>query len=211
MQRLLEMLLALAILYAVYALGMKKWNYTFQADREKRKTELKKLGLSNTFYFIHEYTFLVLNLASGGLFSFYWIYKQWQAVLQGFKRLEGGPLKHGAFVRTLGGGFTFFTLAALINRTCEYMRKKTAWPAGLWGTLWFGGCALVFCPVGATYRLTGYLFFCLAPVVYQKRLNALPNEQISPTPKMTEIIASVMGLVVALGVAVGVRVFFFAK
>ena len=195
MQRLLEMLLALAILYAVYALGMKKWNYTSQADREKRKTELKKLGLSNTFYFIHEYTFLVLNLASGGLFSFYWIYKQWQAVLQGFKRLEGGPLKHGAFVRTLGGGFTFFTLAALINRTCEYMRKKTAWPAGLWGTLWLGGLVLVFCPVGTSYRLTGYALFCLAPTVYQNRLNALPKEPISPAPKTAEIVACATGLI----------------
>ena len=206
MQRLLEMLLALAILYAVYALGMKKWNYTSQADREKRKTELKKLGLSNTFYFIHEYTFLVLNLASGGLFSFYWIYKQWQAVLQGFKRLEGGPLKHGAFVRTLGGGFTFFTLAALINRTCEYMRKKTAWPAGLWGTLWLGGLMLVFCPFGTFYRLTGYALFCLAPVVYQNRLNALPKGPVSPAPKTAEIVACAAGLLVALALAVLIRV-----
>ena len=206
MQRLTEMILAIAILYAVYALGIKKWTYTTEAEREKRKTELKKLGLSNTFYFIHEYTFLVLNLASGGLFSFYWIYKQWQAVLQGFKRLEGGPLKHGAFVRTLGGGFTFFTLAALINRTCEYMRKKTAWPAGLWGTLWLGGLMLVFCPFGTFYRLTGYALFCLAPVVYQNRLNALPKGPVSPAPKTAEIVACAAGLLVALALAVLIRV-----
>ncbi len=206
MQRLTEMILAIAILYAVYALGIKKWTYTTEAEREKRKTELKQLGLSSTFYFIHAQTFFILNVVSGGFFSFYWLFKQWQAVLQGFKRLSGAPLKHGAFLRTLGAPITFFTLVALINRTCEYMRKRIAWPAGLWGTLWLGGAVLIFCPIEMFYRLMGFLFFCLAPAVYQNRLNALPKEPVSPAPKKAEIVATVVGLLVALGLAVTLRV-----
>lgn len=211
MQRLLEIFLALGILYAVYALGMKKWNYSTESDREKRKAELKKLGLSNTFYFIHARTFFVLNLVSGGLFSFYWFFKQWQAALKGFKRLEGEPLKYGPFMRALGAPITFFPLAALINRTCEYMRKKTAWPAGWWGSLWLGGLVLVFCPVETFLRLTGYVFFCLAPVVYQNRLNALPKDSVSPAPKKAEIVAAVIGLMLALGLTVTARILFFGK
>ena len=208
MQRLTEMILAIAILYAVYALGIKKWTYTTEAEREKRKTELKQLGLSSTFYFIHAQTFFILNVVSGGFFSFYWLFKQWQAVLQGFKRLSGDPLKHGPFVRALGAPITFFTLAALINRTCEYMHKKTAWPAGLWGALWLVGAGLIFCPVEMFYRLMGFLFFCLAPAVYQNRLNTLPKEPVSPSPKKAEIVATVVGLLLLLGLTVTIRILF---
>ena len=69
MERLLEMLGVLAVMYAAYALSVKNWNYTSESAREKRKTELKQQGLTNTFYFINARTQLVLTLASGGTFT----------------------------------------------------------------------------------------------------------------------------------------------
>ncbi len=104
MERLLEML---GVMYAAYALSVKNWNYTSEAAREKRKTELKKEGLTNTFYFIHARTLFVLTVVSGGAFTLYWLLQQWHAVLRGFRRADGTSLKGKPFVRTLGGAFTF--------------------------------------------------------------------------------------------------------
>lgn len=208
MERLLEMLGVLAVMYAGYALSVKNWDYTSEAAREKRKAELKKRGLANTFYFINARTQLVLTLASGGTFTLYWLYQQWRAVLRGFKRADGIPLKGGPFLRTLAGAFTFFSLASLINRTCEYMRHPTAWPAGLWGLVWLAGLACVFLPAGWTVKALGYFFFCAAPAVYQRRLNALPKTPVPASPKIAELAAAAAGLVGLLGLLVLARVVF---
>ena len=126
MEQFLQMAGVLAALYIAYALTLKKWDYASEAKRTERRTQLKELGLSNTFYFIHAGTLLILNAVSGGLFVLYWLFRQWKAVLTGFRRLSGQPLSGGTFMRTLGGAVTFFELNALICRTCEYMRKKIA-------------------------------------------------------------------------------------
>ena len=193
MERLIEMLVIIGLLYAGYALTLQKWTYVAQADWEKRKNVLKTKGLTNTFYFINARTQFILTLLSGGLFTFFWLYRQWSAVLKGFRRLEGGPLRFGPLLRTLGGFVTFFSLGGIMNRTCEYMRKKPALPAGVWGLLWLGGLGAVFAPVSAGWRITGYILFCAAPVAFQRRLNALPKQEPSAWPKIIELLAAAAG------------------
>ena len=97
------MVAVLAALYIAYALTLKKWDYASEAKRTERRTQLKELGLSNTFYFIHAGTLFILNAVSGGLFAAYWLFRQWQAVLVGFRRMSCQPLAGGAFVRTTRG------------------------------------------------------------------------------------------------------------
>ncbi len=193
------MLVVLALLYAGYALSIKRWNYASQAELERRRTALKQAGLSNTFYFIRARTLFFLNILSGGTFVFYWIYHQWKAVLHGFKRLDGTSLRYGPLVRTIGGFFTFFTLINIINRTCEYMHKKPAWPAIWWGSWWLGGFVAIFLPISLTGRIFGFTMFCLAPAALQHRLNALPKTRLSLWPKPKEIIATAFGLVLLSG------------
>ena len=66
MEQFLQMAGVLAALYIAYALTLKKWDYASEAKRTERRTQLKELGLSNTFYFIHAGTLLILNAVSGG-------------------------------------------------------------------------------------------------------------------------------------------------
>lgn len=205
MERFLQMIGVLAALYVAYRLSLGKWDYTSPQKRQERKTELKEAGLSTRFYFMHARTQGVLTLMSGGLFTFYWLYKQWQYVLRGFKRADGTPLQGGAFRRAIGGVWSFFALAELINRTCEYMRKPTSWPAWLWGTLWLGGVIVLFCPVHYGWRIFGYMLWCLAPSVYQRRINSLTSEHISAFPRTIEILVTLCGTACALGVAALIR------
>ena len=200
MERLIEMLVIIGVLYAGYALTLQKWTYVTQADWEKRKTFLKTRGLTNTFYFIHARTLFLLTLLSGGLFNFFWLYKQWKSVLQGFRRLEGGPLRFGPFLRALGGLFTFFSLGGIINRTCEYMHKKPALPATLWGLMWLGGIALIFLPIPTGWRITGYILWCGVPAVFQRRLNVLPKVTPSAWPKITELLVASVGFAICAAV-----------
>ena len=195
----------LVALYIAYRISLGKWDYTSPQKRQERKTELKTAGLSSRFYFMHAWTQRVLTLLSGGLFTFYWLYKQWQQVLSGFKRLDGTPLQGGAFRRAVGGIWSFFSLAELVNRTAEYMRKPTSWPAALWGTLWLGGLVLVFCPVHYGWRILGYLLWCLTPSVYQRRINSLTSEHISAFPRTIEILVTLCGAACALGIVTLVR------
>lgn len=206
MQRLWEMLGILAVLYAAYALTMGKWDYSSPQKRNERKTELKTEGLSTRFYFMHPRTQLVLTLMSGGLFTFYWLFRQWGQVLRGFKRLDGTPLKGNAFMRALGGGWTFFVLAGLINRTCEYMHKPTSWPSWLWGTMWWGGLVLVLCPVAIGWRIGGYLIWCLAPSIFQARINTLTSEKVSAFPRVLEIVVALLGTACVVGLIAAWRV-----
>lgn len=206
MERIIQMLGILAVLYAAYALSLKKWTYVTEARRQQRRRELKEKGLSNMFYFIGARTLFLLNAASGGLFSFYWIYRQWQAAGRGFKRLDGKPLKGGPLVRTLGGLITFFPLNALIARTCEYMHKKAPLPPWVWGTLWLGGLAGAVFVTHWPERLICYAFFCGAPAALQNRLNALPKDPVPAKPKPAEIIAAAGGLILTLGIITAWRV-----
>ncbi len=206
MERLLEIVGTLVVLYIVYALSMGKWDYASPQKRQARKTELKIDGLSTRFYFMHPRTQLVLTLASGGIFSFYWLFKQWKQVLRGFKRLDGKPLKGSAFTRMLGGLWNFYTLAGLVNRTCEYMHKPVSWPAGLWSILWLGGLALIFCPVGYGWKLGGYLVWCMVPSIFQARINTLTSEHISLTPRAVEVLITLLGALCVAGIIAAGRV-----
>ncbi|MBO7190672.1 MAG: hypothetical protein J6V32_00980 [Elusimicrobiaceae bacterium] len=199
MERLLEIIGIVVGMYVIYALTMGKWNYTSQAQREHRKTELKEAGLSVRFYFMHPRTQFVLTLASGGIFTLYWLYKQWSRVLRGFKRLDGTPLSGSAWGRALGGWWSFFALGNLINRTCEYMQKETSWPSWLWGSVWLSGLGLVFVPVEMEYRLAGFVIFCFVPTVLQRRINTLTAEHIPAFPRAVEIVVMLLGAVCVVG------------
>ena len=194
MERLIEMVAVLALLYAGYALGMKRWNYSSQADQERHRADLKAKGMSNTFYFIHAGTLFWLVVFSGSTFTFYWLYQQWKAIKQGFKRTDGTPLSKGPFLRTLGSAVTFFTLGNIIKRTCEYMHKSPAWPSLWWGSLWLGGLIVACLPFSLLTRITGAFIFCLVPAVYQRHLNTLPKKSLPAKPKPKEIIAAALGL-----------------
>ena len=207
MEQLVEMIAVLVVMYVVYALTMGKWNYTSAALREQRKNELKEAGVSVRFYFTHPLTQFLLTVASGGIFTLYWLYKQWSQILRGFKRLDGTPLPGTAFGRMLNGYWNFLVLGNLLNRTCEYMGKETSWPSWLWGTAWLGGLVLVFVPVAGLYRTAGFLFFCFVPCVFQRRINTLTSEHISAFPRAVEIIVTLLGVVCVAGAVVAWRKF----
>ena len=207
MERLLQMLGILTALYAAYVLSIKKWDYPTESKRTARRTLLKTKGLSTSFYFIHARTLFLLNILSGGLFTFYWLYRQWQAICKGFRRLDETPLKHGPFIRTLCGFGTFFQLNAIICRTCEYMHQKSPLPPGVWGTLWLLGLAGTIAGTDWTMRALGYALFCGAPAVLQNRLNALPKEHIPMQPKTIEVFAAATALIAGLGLALLGRIF----
>ncbi len=198
MERLIEMGVVIAILYAGYKLTAGRWNYASQAMAARRRETLKQAGLSTRFYFIRARTQWVLTLVSGGLFTFYWFYRQWRNIRRGFRQADGRPLRGNAWWRTVGGGFTFYSLGNLINRTCEYMKKETSWPSWLWVTLWWGGGVLVFAPVSVTAHVVGYGLFCTVPVVFQRRINTLTRETFSLRPKPEELSAAAAGLLVTL-------------
>ncbi len=193
MERFLEMIGILAALYVAYALSIGKWNYDSPSTREKRKEDLKQAGLSSQFYFINAATLLLLNLASAGTFTFYWLYKQWQSIRNGFKRAGHLPLRGNAFWRAVAGVWSFFALGDLINRTCEYTQRETSWPAFLWGTLWLSGFALLFPPVEYGWKITAYIMFCAVPSVFQRRINTLTRNYLPFFPRAIELLAALIG------------------
>ncbi len=205
MERLLEMLGAIAAVYIVYKLGMGKWDYTSPHKRNQRKTELKEEGLSTRFYFMQPRTQWVMTAVSGGLFTFYWVYAQWKQIASGFKRLDGSSLEGGAFRRAVGSVWSMFALMNIINRTCEYMHKRMSWPSWLWGTLWLAGLVVIFCPVPVWVRVLGYIVWCSVPVIFQRRLNTLTHKHISAWPRAVEIIFMLLGMAVTAGIIWGYR------
>ena len=195
MERFLEMISILGALYVAYALSMGKWTYETPAAREKRKEELKRAGLSARFYFMNAGSLFVLTLASAGTFTFYWLYKQWQSVYRG----SAQSLHGNAFWRAVTGMWSFFALGNLINRTCEYTRRETSWPAFLWGTLWLGGFVLIFSPVETGWRVAGFFLFTLAPAVYQRRINTLTKKYLPFLPRAVEIMVTLAGAACVVG------------
>ena len=178
----------MAVLYVLYAATLKRWNYSTEKERIQRRGVLKQHGMSNTFYFIHTKTLFVLNVFSGGLFTFYWLFKQWQAVRFGFRRVDGKPLKINPLFRTLLGFITFFELNALINRTCEYTRRPQTLPLGIWGMVWLGGLMGCFFCDGWN-KIFPYLLWCYAPSALQDKVNGLTPKEVSPRPKLSEMAA----------------------
>lgn len=193
MTDLLQLAAVLVVLYALYAATLKKWNYTTEDQRIKRRVVLKQRGMSSTFYFIHNKTLLFLNLFSGGVFTLFWLFKQWKAICFGFRRLDNTPLKFGPFLRTLFGFISFFQLVALVNRTCEYTRRPIALPPFIWGTVWLCSLIGIFWTNGWN-KLIPYLLWCYVPCAVQDKINGLTSKALSPKPKMSEATAAVFGL-----------------
>lgn len=204
MERLLQMLAVLAGLYAVYALTVKKWDYTSRAHWKKHTATLKEDGMSNTFYLIHAGTLFVLTVLSAGTFALFWVYEQWTAILRGFKRANGTTLPYGAGVRTLFAIITFFSLGGIINRTCEYLHKKATLPAAVWGVLWLGGLAAALLPLDISTRVAGYVIFCAAPAAYQHKINQLHKVYLPLAPRTREILVALLGLALVAGAVYGV-------
>ena len=105
MEKIGSILLGLGILYVLYTLAIKGWDYTSQVKRDEEKARLKQAGLSTRFYFISTGRLSLFNLLSCGLFALYWAYKQWQAVQSGYKSTRGNKLRFGPILRTV---FIFF-------------------------------------------------------------------------------------------------------
>lgn len=204
MQRLLEICATGAVLYLFYALTMKNWTYESEALRLKRRERCKRLGMSNVFYFIAAPTLFLLNLFSGGMFVFYWNYQQWSAVRGGFKRLDKRPLSFGPLWRTVFLGIYLFSLNAIINRTCIYLRKPGTFPAWFWGCVWLI-CMLGLAAAPIRFKPFFYVVFCAVPALLQRRLNALPSTPVNARPKPKELAVAVGGLLLALAAAAGLR------
>lgn len=195
MERLLEMIGILAALYVAYALSMGKWTYeSTSTKREQRDEELKRAGLSSQFYFMNACTLVLLSLASAGTFTFYWLYKQWQRIHNGFKR-DGKQLHGSAFWRAVAGIWSFFALGNLINRTCEYMHRETSWPACLWGILWLSGLVILLSPVEYGWKIAGYVIFCTVPAIFQRRINTLTHGYLPLFPRAIELAATLTGAI----------------
>lgn len=195
MQRLLEMCVACALLYAAYSLTLKNWSYASGAQYEALRTECKRRGMSNVYYFIAAPTLFLFNLLTGGTFILYWTYQQWKAVSQGFRRLEQPPVAFNPWLRTLLFPFSFYTLNAVINRTCLYLHKKPTFAAWFWGTVWLIAYAgMAAAPV--KLKPWFYLLVCAVPAVLQRRLNALPKTPVPLRPKLKETAAALCGMLV---------------
>lgn len=189
MEQLSSILLGLALLYVFYILIAGKWDYASQAKNAELKEQLKEQGLSVRYYFIPAGRLLLFNILSGGLFLFYWIYKQWQAVLSGYKNSAGTPLKYGPVLRTLFAFISFYQLNAITNRTCLYMHKRPTLSHWFWGTALWAGLAAAWTPVlPPEWRILGGVLFIIAPSVLQRRINALPKELPPFRLKLAEIL-----------------------
>lgn len=176
MERLIHILLGVALVYGVYALGMKNWDYVSEAKRQELETCLREKGLSSKYYFIAAWQLFLMNLLCGGLFVFYWSYKQWQAVRAGYKSTRSPAPKGSPFLRSLFTFVTFYQFNSILNRTCLYMHKRPSLPAVFWGTvLWAGAAAALIPALPAFWRILGGILFVLAPCVLQRHINRLPK------------------------------------
>ncbi|MBR3631779.1 MAG: hypothetical protein IKN49_01755 [Elusimicrobiaceae bacterium] len=189
MEKLLHIFGGMAILYLIYVLGIKNWDYASEAKRLKIKEDIKQEGLSTSFYFITPKRLLFFEILSGGLFIFYWAYKQWQSMLRGYKNTTGKRLLFGPFLRSLFIAISMYQLTAILNRTCVYMRKEPAFPPFVWGTALWGGAVAACLPMLASgWRVLGAAFCLLSPYVLQNHINSLPKELPPSRIKAMEIV-----------------------
>ena len=177
MERLYSILLGIGIIALLYWLGPGRFDYTSEQKRAEIKVRIKQHGLSLKYYFIPQRRLLFFNVFSGGFFAVYWMYKQWQAIRAGYKNTSGKVLRGGPLLRTIFAPISLYQFIAILNRTCIYLRKIPAFPAVVWGTLWWAGLVttcLPMCPVWG--RITGGLFFLITPYVLQGHVNNLPSK-----------------------------------
>ncbi len=205
MEKITSILIGLGLLFGVYFFGMRKWDYTSQAKQTAEKERLQQAGLATCYYFIPVWRLALFNILSGGLFSFYWALKQWQAIKAGYKNTENTPLAFSPWLRTLFLFLSFYQLTAIINRTCRYMRKPTAFAAAFWGTAFWAGFAAAWTHVlAAPWRLAGAALFMAAPCILQRHVNNLPKNLPPTKIKLPEIVW--LGACWLLWAAIGVAV-----
>ena len=177
MQRLLSILGAIALIYFFYALSMKNWDYHSEQKRQAIREKIKQQGLSTRFYFISARRVLLLNLFSGGIFFFYWAYKQWQAIQTGYKNISRKSLSFGPEWRSLFIFVSFYQLVAIVNRTCVYMRKAPALAPFFWGTVQWVALAATCLPMLAWgWRALAAVCFLLPSYAVQNHINLLPKQ-----------------------------------
>lgn len=177
MDRLYSILIGVALVAVLYWLGPRRFDYTSPQKRQHIKDRITAKGISVQYYFISTKRLLWFNILTGGLFFFYWAYKQWQAIQNGYKSTTGVTIKYNPWLRSLFSCFTLYQLIAIVNRTCVYMRKVPAFPAVVWGSFWWAGlvvACLTICPIWI--RLLGAILYLVTPYVLQRHINSLPKE-----------------------------------
>lgn len=203
MNRLLSLAVGLGILAFVYVLGLRRLDYASEQKRLAAKAQIKQDGLAVQYYFIPAGRLLAWWVLSGGLFGFYWLYRQWRAVCAGYRHAQGKKLAFGPLLRSVFGLISFYQLTAIVNRTCIYKRKTPAFPAAWWGTLFAGGAvaaALPLLPLWA--RLLGAGCFAAAPYAVQRHINLLPGT-LPPLPvKLMEWLWLMLSWLIWAGLAV---------
>lgn len=200
MERIGQLLLAFALLYGVYALTLKNWNYTTEADKQAARNRLKKLGLSSQYFMTAPGKLYTLSFLSGGLFLFYWFYQQWKAVCRGYKNTDETPLRFSPELRALFACVSVFQLLHIVNRTAQYLRKPTSFPAAFWGVVfWLAGIA-AFAAQGASAAVTAYAVFLAVPCVIQARINAMVGQTPPNNPKTAEWVIALLGMAITTSV-----------
>lgn len=206
MEKLIDILLGVALVYGVYALGMKNWDYASETKRKELEIRLQEKGLSAKYYFMAAWQLFLMNLLCGGLFVFYWSYKQWQAVQAGYKSTRSAAPKGSPFLRALFTFITFYQFNAVLNRTCLYMHKRPSLPTVFWGTvLWAGAAAALIPALPLFWRILGGLLFIFAPCALQRRVNRLPKNLPPFRVKAAEIIFMFACWLIWAGIALALK------
>ncbi|WP_458402383.1 hypothetical protein [Candidatus Avelusimicrobium sp.] len=208
MERVWHILAGAALIYVTYVMLLKKWDYNSEAKRQEHKDKLKQEGLSTCYFFIPPYRLLLFNILSGGFFYFYWSYKQWKAIISGYKNTARKPLIGGAWIRAFLGMFYFYPLAAIINRTCDYMGKKQMLSPVFWTILFWGGLTAACLPMlNVFWRLVGAACFFIAPFVLQKHILLLPKDLPPIRWRVVEMMFVVLGWIGWVGIFMLVKHF----
>lgn len=193
MERWLDFVVVFGGLYAIYFFTLRRWDYTTEAKIRAQREELKRQGLSNAYYFSGARKLFVYIFITGGIYAFYWLYKQWKAVSKGYLNTARQPLKGWPVLRALLGFITFYQLAGIINRTCLYMHKRPSMAA------WFSGTVWIICAAGSIilpgwYKLACLAIFAAVAARLQYRLNTLTGKEVPNRFQIADIAPVIISL-----------------
>lgn len=198
MERWVDFIVVFGGLYLIYFFTLRRWDYTSEAKRKAERELLKKQGLSNSYHFTGGWKLFAYIFITGGLYAFYWLYKQWKAIFKGYINANNKKLKGGPFWRALLGLISFYQLAGIINRTCLYMHKKPSAAAWLSGSLWLLSVGAAIALPGMVYKTAALAVFAAVPSRLQARLNALPGKPISNQFQTADILPLLVSLLAGI-------------